>query len=68
MTPSHSGQRDGRGTGTYRLRGDLSTTFAPDRTAVVVIDPVNDFWGEIRLSSADCMGMRSRAASRSACG
>ena len=31
---------------TYRLRGQAGTTFPPERTALLVIDPVNDFLSE----------------------
>ncbi|MBW3571284.1 MAG: cysteine hydrolase [Gemmatimonadetes bacterium] len=31
---------------TYRLRGETGTTFPPERTALLVIDPVNDFLSE----------------------
>ena len=31
---------------TYRLKGEAGTTFPPERTALLVIDPVNDFLSE----------------------
>lgn len=36
----------GHGGGTYRLKDELGTRFAPERTALLVIDPVNDFLSE----------------------
>ncbi|MBW3658521.1 MAG: isochorismatase family protein, partial [Actinobacteria bacterium] len=36
----------GHGGGTYRLAGTRGWGFAPDRTALLVIDPVNDFLSE----------------------
>ncbi len=32
--------------GTYRLRGERATGFVPEQTALLVIDPVNDFLSE----------------------
>ena len=32
--------------GTYRLKGETGTGFVPERTALLVIDPVNDFLSE----------------------
>jgi len=32
--------------GTYRLKGQAATRFVPDKTALLVIDPVNDFLSE----------------------
>ncbi len=37
---------DSRGGGTYRLKGQSGTGFVPERTALLVIDPVNDFLSE----------------------
>jgi nicotinamidase-related amidase len=38
--------RDGEGGATYLARGEADVTFPPDRTALLVIDPVNDFLSE----------------------
>ncbi|WP_199756736.1 hypothetical protein [Tautonia sociabilis] len=38
--------RDGEGGATYLRRGDYRLAFPPDRTALLVIDPVNDFLSE----------------------
>ncbi len=38
--------RDGEGGATYLPKGETSVTFPPDRTALLVIDPVNDFLSE----------------------
>ncbi len=35
-----------RGGATYRLKGSPAMSFVPDRTALLVIDPVNDFLSE----------------------
>ena len=32
--------------GTYRSKGERGSSFAPGKTALVVIDPVNDFLSE----------------------
>ena len=37
---------DGRCGGTYRLKGQVGHGFSPGRTALLVIDPVNDFLSE----------------------
>ncbi len=37
---------DSRCGGTYRLKGELGTRFVPEHTALLVIDPVNDFLSE----------------------
>ncbi len=37
---------DSRCGGTYRLKGEPGTRFVPERTALLVIDPVNDFLSE----------------------
>ena len=39
-------QHDGHGGGTYRLSTRVGRTFDPAETAVIVIDPVNDFLSE----------------------
>jgi hypothetical protein len=38
--------RDSEGGATYRLAGEIGATFPPDRTVLLVIDPVNDFLSE----------------------
>ncbi len=38
--------RDGEGGATYMLKGEAGVTFPPERTALLVIDPVNDFLSE----------------------
>ncbi len=38
--------RDGEGGATYLSRGQTDISFPPDRTALLVIDPVNDFLSE----------------------
>ena len=38
--------RDGKGGPTYRLAGETGLAFPADRTALLVIDPVNDFLSE----------------------
>ena len=38
--------RDGEGGATYRPKGEAGVTFPPHRTALLVIDPVNDFLSE----------------------
>jgi nicotinamidase-related amidase len=38
--------RDGEGGATYLPKGEAGVTFPPDRTALLVIDPVNDFLSE----------------------
>ena len=43
MGPTGDGSRCG---GTYRLKGQTGTGFVPERTALLVIDPVNDFLSE----------------------
>jgi ureidoacrylate peracid hydrolase len=37
---------DSRCDGTYRSKGERATGFVPDQTALLVIDPVNDFLSE----------------------
>ena len=37
---------DSRCGGTYRMKGNRATTFVSDQTALLVIDPVNDFLSE----------------------
>jgi ureidoacrylate peracid hydrolase len=37
---------DSRGGSTYRSKGERATTFVPERTALLAIDPVNDFLSE----------------------
>lgn len=37
---------DGRGHATYRLKGSEEVTFPPGKTALLVVDPVNDFLSE----------------------
>ena len=37
---------DSRCGGTYRLKGEPGTRFVPERSALLVIDPVNDFLSE----------------------
>ncbi len=37
---------DSRCGGTYRLKGERATGFVPEQTALLVIDPVNDFLSE----------------------
>jgi ureidoacrylate peracid hydrolase len=39
-------ERNGHGGHTYRLSGDRGWGFTPERTALLVIDPVNDFLSE----------------------
>lgn len=39
-------ENDGHGGDTYRLAGDRGWGFPPDRTALLIIDPVNDFLSE----------------------
>lgn len=48
MTDRHAGRtaRDGEGGATYLPKGSLELTFPRDRTALLVIDPVNDFLSE----------------------
>ncbi len=48
MNTQHTDQlgRDGEGGATYRLKGQAGLTFPPNRTALLVIDPVNDFLSE----------------------
>ncbi len=43
MSPTGDGTRFG---GPYRLKGQVGTGFVPERTALLVIDPVNDFLSE----------------------
>ncbi|MCA1573713.1 MAG: isochorismatase family protein, partial [Acidobacteria bacterium] len=38
--------RDGEGGATYLPKEDAGISFPPDRTALLVIDPVNDFLSE----------------------
>jgi ureidoacrylate peracid hydrolase len=38
--------RDGEGGATYLNKGEAGVTYPPERTAVLVIDPVNDFLSE----------------------
>jgi ureidoacrylate peracid hydrolase len=46
--PGHTERlgRDGEGGATYLPRSEASTAFPPERTALLVIDPVNDFLSE----------------------
>jgi ureidoacrylate peracid hydrolase len=48
MTTVHTDRlgRDGEGGATYLPKGETGVTFPPDRTALLVIDPVNDFLSE----------------------
>src|SRR5437588_12961102 len=48
MSTTSSGQsgRDGDDSSPYLRRGDYTLAFPPDRTALLVIDPVNDFLSE----------------------
>ncbi len=47
MAPETTTPTDGAECGgTYRLHGDTAIAFGPERTAVLVIDPVNDFLSE----------------------
>lgn len=39
-------RRDGEGGATYLLKGQAGVTFPPTRTALLIIDPVNDFLSE----------------------
>ena len=43
MSPMSDDSRCG---GTYRLKGERATSFVPEQTALLVIDPVNDFLSE----------------------
>ena len=43
MSPTSDDSRCG---GTYRLKGEPGTRFVPEQTALLVIDPVNDFLSE----------------------
>jgi ureidoacrylate peracid hydrolase len=38
--------RDGEGGATYLLKGETGVTFPPERTALLVIDPANDWFSE----------------------
>ena len=49
MTHDHDYDRAGRGAAdgaTFRAKGETGTTFPPERTVLLVIDPVNDFLSE----------------------
>ena len=46
MENSGPGDRGAADGATYRLKGETGTTFPPERTALLVIDPVNDFLSE----------------------
>jgi ureidoacrylate peracid hydrolase len=45
-TPSHPGTHEGNSESTYRARGRRDLGFPQGRTALLVIDPVNDFLSE----------------------
>src|SRR5437764_572078 len=45
-TPPAPGGRDGEGSATYLPKGEAGISFLTERTALLVIDPVNDFLSE----------------------